>query len=220
MDFLNKIKGAASDLLFEDDGSKPSATPTPVAAPSAAKLGGVFAMAPQVNADMVAAIRKVTFGRNTAFTALHAAADALVDIIPDPTMRLKAAQKTAGGGRGAKEITEAIGIHLNDVDGEERRFQAALDSKVQAEVGNLKLQAERAASVVTNSSAEIQKLQARITELTSTISEQTAISTNLEQEAALKEAELLATGKAFQAAAQAVRDELNAQKASILSVLS
>lgn len=220
MGLFDTIKGQ----LFESDGAavteKPASTPQGVAAP--AKVPGssmTFTPTAAVNQEMVAAIRKQTFARNTALTALIQASDALADIIPDPAMRLKAAQKTAGQGRGAKELAEAVQIHLNDVDAAEMQFGKALEGKISAEVGGLTNQANAAEQHIGSMNTEIQSLQQRIQTLQQNIGEQTTNLANLRAQASSKEAELRQADIEFKAAAGAVRNELNGHKATILSTL-
>jgi chromosome segregation ATPase len=215
MDFLNKIKG----MMVEDDNpAPPQARATqPAQAPGAPVP--MFQQGPVLNAAMVDAIRKATFTRNTALTALLTASDSLKDIIPDPVMRLKAAQKTAGAGRSAKEISEAVSIHLNDVDAEELRFGQVLNSKIQNEVGGLNQQATAADQQIVSMNAEIQTLTQRVATLQQTIGERTGELTALRSQSQAREAELRQSETEFKAAANAVRAELNGHKNTILSTL-
>ncbi len=206
------------NLVIEDD----ARTVAPVAAGQsqpATVAGQPHVLRPALNQAMVDAIRKQTFGRNTALTALTAASDALADIIPDQTMRLKAAQKTAGAGRAAKEFVDAVQIHLNDVDAAERDFAAAVQKKIGVECGGLGRQADQAETVIAAKQAELQGIQARIGQLQAEIGEQTSCVGQLRQQAATKEADLRQSEVEFKAAACAVRDELNSQKQTILSTL-
>lgn len=218
----NKLK---SFVVEDEPGTE---APAPAAQPQVQRAGvapavgsGMTAFSPShtVNQDMVAAIRKQTFGRNTALTALINAADQLVDIIPDATMRLKAAQKTAGAGRAAKEFADAVAIHLNDVDAAEMQFGQALEGKIATEVGGLKAQAQHAEAQVNAANSEVQNLQARIAQLQQQAVEQTTTFHTLQGQAAAKEAELRQADIEFKAAATHVRNELNGHKATILSTL-
>ncbi|WP_407306231.1 hypothetical protein [Acinetobacter sp.] len=224
MGLWDKVKGA----IIEDDG-KAAVVEGPKGSPQAAQQapdvrttagsGVTFQPSTSLNQDMVDMIRKQTFGRNTALTALIGAADQLTDIIPDPVMRLKAAQKTAGAGRSAKEFADAVTIHLSDVDGAEMQFGQALESKIKAEVGGLQNQANASEQQVGAMNAEIQNLQQRIAQLQQSIAEQSTNMVNLRTQAATKEAELRQADVEFKAAAAHVRNELNGHKATILSTL-
>jgi hypothetical protein len=219
MGFLDTLKG----MVVEAEPGDAVALPAQGAAPTkAVKPNGAmptFAPISTLNQAMVDAIRKATFGRNTALTALITASDALADIIPDPTMRLKAAQKTAGAGRGAREIADAVAIHLNDVDGEEMRFGQALNVKIQTEVGGLNRSADACEAAITQANNEIQTITARLQTLQQSINDQTVKLNDFRAQAQTKEHELRQAETEFKAAAQAVRAELNGHKATILSTL-
>ena len=213
-----------SALVEPDPNAPPTIPQAPqgAAQPAPAKTGGttLFQPAPStINADMFAAIRKQAYTRNTALTALIAASDTLVDFIPDPVLRLRAAQKTAGGNRTSKELVDAVLIHLADVDGIERNFANTLEGKVQAEVGGLVRQAEVTEAQINNAQNEIQTLTQRIQLLQQQSTEASAKLAELKTEASSKEAELRQAETDFKAAAEAVRTELNGHKATILSTL-
>jgi len=223
--WLGKIKGA----LLEDEPEKPGAQqPAQAPVPTHAIRGGgqqpssplTYApMAPQLNQAFVDAIRKQTFQRNTALTALINAADQLVDIIPDPVMRIKAAHKTAGAGRKPQEIADAVAIHLNDVDGEVMRFNQTLQTKITQEVGGLTKGADAAENSVTTAQGEIQRLSERIQQLQQQVGEKTAEAQRLRGEAQSKENDLRQAETEYKTAADAVRQELNTHKSTILSIL-
>ena len=219
MSILNKLGSAVSSALFEDEqkpGGQPQAQASSVKAPATGAATPAFVPS---NNQFVEAIRKQVFSRNTAFTALTTAADALKDIIPDPVMRLKAAHKTGGLGRSTKEFSDAITIHLSDVDGEERRFMTALDQRVQADVGGLKAQAQ----MVTDQSAalanSIKAMQEQIVQAQAQIAEKTQQAAELTTKAQQQEIELRQSEQEFKAAAQTIRDELNTQRNAITSTL-
>jgi len=224
--WLGKIKGA----LMEEEPPKPGAQPpAPAPAPTAVRGGGiptggapapVWQPTPQLNQAMYEAIRKATFTRNTALTQLVAASDTLADVISDPVMRLKAAFKMTSGGRKPQEIADAVAIHLNDVDSEVMRFGQTLQTKINSDVGGLNKQAEVAERSVTDAQGELQRLGERIQQLQTQIGEKSAEAGRLRQEAASKEGELRQAETEFKAAADAVRNELNTQKSTILSTLS
>lgn len=174
---------------------------------------------PSVNADMVAAIKKVTFGRNTAFTQLLTTAEALADVIPDQVMRLKAAHKTAGAGRTGRQIAEAVDVHLADVDAEERKFAQMIAGKLSTEVGAIEHQAAAAQQTVDHGMAEIQQLTRRIAELQANISQAQGIVQASTLQVSQKRAELEAATNEFKLAANAVRNELSNSKSAIVSTL-
>lgn len=218
MSFLNKIGSAAKSALWEDD-SQPAQQTAQAASVKSPATGAATPTFVATNNQFVEAIRKQVFSRNTAFTALTSAADALKDIIPDPVMRLKAAHKTGGLGRSTKEFSDAITIHLSDVDGEERRFMTALDQRVQADVGGLKAQAQMVADQSAALANSIKAMQEQIAQAQTQIAEKTQQVAQLTAQAQQQEIELRQSEQEFKAAAQTIRDELNTQRAAITSTL-
>ena len=214
-----KIKGA----LYEDDSAAPAAAPTAAMGMASMSAPGGQAtsmiQAAGVNQDMVAAIKKVTFGRNTAFTQLLQASESLADVVPDQTMRLKAAHKTAGGGRTGRQIADAVDVHLQDVDGEEMRFKAMIDSKIQIDVGAIEAQASAAAQQIQHAQAEIQQAQQRVADLNAQIGQLSQQAATATSQVSLKRSELETAVTQFKLAANAVRNELNGSKSAILSTL-
>lgn len=216
------ISDKLSKMLYEEDPAAPKG-----AVPSASTAGiGVQSMSQPaalpsagLNTAMVEAIKKVTFGRNTAFTQLLQTSEALADVIPDQVMRLKAAHKTAGAGRTGKQIAEAVDVHLQDVDGEVMRFKAAIEQKSASEVSSLQTQQTMAQQQIERAHAEIKAAQDRIASLSASITELTTTATQLGATIAQKQAELVQAESEFALAAQAVRDELNSSKSAILSTL-
>lgn len=217
MSFLKTLKG----FVVEDDAGVATPPGIPVTAPvaNAVASSATFTPVSVLNTAMVEAIRKSTFSRNTALTALIAASDSLIDIIPDPTMRLRAAQKTAGAGRSAKDMVDAVAIHLNDIDSEALRFDKALTSKIQAEVGGLIQQAESIDSQINAANAEAAGLAERIQKLQEMVAASIGKAAELRHTASNKEVELRQAASDFKVAADAVRAELNQHKATILSTL-
>lgn len=223
MSWLDKAKGMLYD---EDPNAVKSAAPT-----AAVGLGSLtqpsqpgtpmtsMPMAAGVNPDMVAMIKKVTFGRNTAFTQLLQASEALADVIPDQVMRLKAAHKTAGAGRTGKQIADAVDVHLQDVDGEEMRFAAAVKQKADTEIAGVESQATLATQQIQNAQLEIQQAQQRIADLTANIGQYSQTAATAQATVAAKRAELDQATAQFKIAANSVRNELNASKSAILSTL-
>lgn len=211
------ITSALKSAIYEDPNAGKAA---PAAAPQAQGMP-VSGIAPQnlQNQAMVAEIKKATFSRNTAFTRVLQAADTLVDVVPDQTMRLKAAFKMAGAGQSGKQVADAVDVHLQDVDGEEMRFKQAIDQKTAQEVGALNAKASVLEQQVSAASAEIQAAQQRITELNTTIVTLSQQAGEAKTQAAQKTTELAAAQAQFKLSADAVRAELNAQKALVVSTL-
>lgn len=226
MSFLQGLR----DAVFEADPNAPKAAPAPAPAVQGQTPGltitasnispGVpMAMAAPVDATFVGAIKKAVFGRNTALTQLMATADKLANIIPDPSQRLKAAFATAGDGRTVKQIADAVDVHLSDVDGEELKFKQVLDSKAQTEVAPLEQQHQAAMSQIQAAQNEIQAAQQRIADLNASIANLSTQASQAAQGAQAKKQELDTMAVSFKAAANAVRTELQQNKAVIMTAL-
>lgn len=211
-------------LIFEDDGSETQAQTQGKATQvqhSTIGLGGRTSVAQVdgVNPEYVAAIKKATFSRSTALTSLMSAADKLAAIIPDPATRLKSAHAMTGEGRTVRQITEAVDIHLSDVDGEELRFKTMINKKIESEVGALETQSGTLDQRIGQSQADIQSMQTRIGQLTQEIGEMTTEKQAVVQSIQTKRSDLDQAAAQFQAAAAAVKAELNANKQAIVSTL-
>lgn len=222
MGFMDKLKAA----VYEPTAEQAAQTQAQVTATTGLGVasmttpgGQAFSTIASVNSNMVAAIKKVTFGRNTAFTQLLAASEALADVIPDQVMRLKAAHKTAGGGRTGRQIAEAVDVHLADVDSEERKFGSMIDSKIASDVGAIEQQAASAQQTVDHGSVEIQQLTQRIADLQASIGQAQGIVQSAQLQVTQKRAEFEGAKNEFKLAANAVRNELNNSKSAIVSTL-
>ncbi len=211
---FKSIKG----LLFEEDPAQaaaPQAAPAQTAATTATipTQPGQAAAAPIATSPkqaIVEAIRKATMSRNTAYTQLARAADALHDLIPDQVMRLKAAYRTSGAGRTAQQIAEAIDIHLQDVGGEELRFHQMIEGKLSVVVGGQRRQAQAAADAAKAAQEQIHALE-------KLIAEKNEEAIRIMAEAAQLEADLQQSHADFKLAAAQVRSELEGSKALIIS---
>lgn len=204
-------------MIYEDPAAPPTAKPTLPAVGGNAITPAAFQ---SVSPEFVSAIRKVVMSRNTALTQLVGAAEKLVDIIPDPTTRLKAAFKMAADGRTVQQVAAAVDIHLADVESEERRFAAAIEQKVKAEVGALDQQVVAATTLVQMAQEQITAAQTRIAELTERIAQAQTQGAEAQAAANTKRVEIEQAQHQFKAAAESVRAELNNQKSAILSALT
>jgi hypothetical protein len=205
-------------LAAEKVATSAAVATTKLAAPSPTGAQPVSPTA--VSPEFVAAIRKVVFSRNTALTQILGAAEKLVDIIPDPTTRLKAAFKMAADGRTVQQIAAAVDIHVADVESEEARFKQAIDKKIAEEVGGQERRAAAATSGIQANNTQIEQLQNRIAELGAQINTFQQDYAQATSEAASKRAEIEQAQFQFKAAAELVRGELQSQKSAILSALS
>lgn len=209
---------AIKGFLYEEDPAQaaaPQAAPAQTAATTATipTQPGQAVAAPIATSPkqaIVEAIRKATMSRNTAYTQLARAADALHDLIPDQVMRLKAAYRTSGAGRTAQQIAEAIDIHLQDIGGEELRFHQMIESKLATEVEGRRRQAQAAADAARSAHEQIQALEKLIIE-------KNEEATRISGEAAQVSLDLQQSHADFKLAARQVRTELEGAKALIIS---
>jgi hypothetical protein len=217
---FSSIKNA----LFEsDDKAKPVAPQVAVQPvnpfrPAGGPAAPIPQAVPQLNQAMVDAIRKGTFGRNTALTTLITASEQLADIIPDPVTRLKAAHRTAGG-RDSNQIVEAVNIHLNDINAEEARFKQALEQKSKTELGELHRTKSMNEGVITNKTQAIERLQAELQASHQALQEAQVKVGEIDNLINEKQHELANAENEFKIAANAVRAELEGHRNSILSTL-
>jgi hypothetical protein len=212
----SSIKGA----IFEADPAEATkAAPAPAGQAKPAITGAPIAISAGVNQDMVGAIKKVTLSRNSAYTRLLQAAEALADVIPDAVMRLKAAHKTGGAGATGQQIGAAVDIHLQDVDAEVGRFKASVEGKIKSEVGQLENEVQMAAAGITTANSQIEAARKRIIELEDAIRDLNAKGAAAQASALTTRAQYENAINEFTTAAATVRDELNASKAAILSTL-
>lgn len=213
---LNKLKG----MLFDEDSSAAPGQPAAAVPPKPMAGSPVPMTAPShgPNEAMVEAIRKATFARNTALTTLIQQAENFKEIIPDPAMRMKAAHK-ASGSRSSKEISDAVIIHLNDVDGEVTRFSQTIESKIKAEVGGLTATADQQERQIAAMNNEVAQLNERLIALQTNLVAGAQKLSDLRAEASMKEADLRSAEVDFKGAADVVRAELNGHKANIVSTL-
>lgn len=214
-------------LVMEDDCAAPAATPAPKIRPATTSVqppvqGAPIvygAGAPALNQGFVDAIRKATFTRNTALTNLIQQSENFIGIIDDPVVRIKAAHK-ASGSRSAKDITDAVAIHLSDVDGEESRFATALNAKIKNDVGSLTMRGDAQERQLELMNSEIATMQERIVKLQANIVDGANALNQLRHDASQKEAELRTAEAEFKVAADHVRAELNGHKTTITSTLA
>jgi chromosome segregation ATPase len=208
--------GSLKSMIWNDDPNEVKPAAPAAQAPQASSAG----LASSTNPQMLAAIRTAVYERNTAYTQLKNAAESLADVIPDPTMRLKAAQKTAGAGRTAQQIVDAVDVHLQQVDAEELRFKTTLDKKINDTAHSLTAAVKLAEDSIASANAGIAAAEQQIANLRAVIAEQSSKASAATTELNSRTAELQQADAQFKAAADEVRIELRAAKSTILSTLS
>jgi chromosome segregation ATPase len=132
MGLLDTIKNS----IFEEDPNKPAApaaapvTSDPVGTTPSSAPVSTYVPAPAVDDEAVKALRNVAYARPTAFKTLLDAMEKMKDIILDEGTRAKAAFATiSSDARTPAQIIQAIDIHLNDLQGEQSRFNSLAESK-------------------------------------------------------------------------------------------
>jgi len=210
------IKGA----ILEDESPHVEAPPNQGKPLQTAPGQASAPSAPVAENEFVPVLRQVIKGRQTAYTALLAADDRLVNVIPDRTMRLKAAfEMVRGDGRDLPQLMAAIDVHLTDLNSQKLSFSQALEHK-KAESSDAS-QAELDAIAPANQAAQdsIKQLQDQVQALKDQINQRN-------QRAAELQAKLQADARTydskkqlFDAALALVGSELSNQKTIIFTAL-
>jgi chromosome segregation ATPase len=211
----DKLKG----LIIEDDAPATAAVPTQPVRTVQVSAAGI----PTVVADneFVQVLRNAIKGRQTAFTALLAAADKLAAVVPDPTQRLKAAfTMVQGDGRGVKEVLEAVEIHMADLTSQERQFDQAMERQKTTAVGIMQSELTNLQQSGPNIAQQIQQLQQQIHALNEQASRNAARSNELTAAISQEEQKLGFAKQKFATAMTIVQGELNGQKMTITSTLT
>ena len=210
-DFLDKY-------VLADNG-KPKEQPAPTEAKVMTQVAGQPYVAPADN-EFLTALRNSIKGRSSAYTSLVQAADKLASIIPDANMRLKAAFATTGEGRSVKDVTNAIDIHIADLESQKLQCKNAIDAQRQSSVGSL--QAELTTLKPANDAAQqqITALTEQIRNLTESITRNNTRAAELQLQINAEELRLDSRQQQFDAALNTVKAELTAQKNIVTSTLA
>lgn len=222
MSWINKAKG----LIWEDEGaSVQTATPgtAPVQTPQSNQPSTLIQpLTPprsgEVNQEMVADILGSTLATETPFTKLFASAKALVDVIPDEGMRIRAAHKMAGAS--SQAVLDALQMHLTQVDLANANFKKTAEQRKDTELIGLRQKIASANSQISDAQAEIERANARIQEMAALSAKLKAESETLANTAATRSAEIDGTVQQFANAAAAVQTDLLKFKESISTFVS
>lgn len=208
---LDALKG----LIFETE-SGPRAPAKPAAAPT---VSGSAPTARPVDDQFVTALRNAIKARSSAFTALLATADKLSNVIPDSTMRLKAAFATLEG-RGLKEILGAIDVHAADLESQRMQFSRQAEDAMKREVGAKQAELDAIDPAIQVAQSQIEALSRQISSLNETIAQKSARKAELTTEIASETARFDTAKQQFETALTVVKGELDGQKAIIQSALA
>jgi chromosome segregation ATPase len=209
---LDALKG----LIFETE-SGPQAPAKP--APAAPTVSGSAPTARPVDDQFVTALRNAIKARSSAFTALLATADKLSNVIPDSTMRLKAAFATLEG-RGLKEILGAIDVHAADLESQRMQFSRQAEDAMKREVGAKQAELDAIDPAIQVAQSQIEALSRQISSLNETIAQKSARKAELTTEIASETARFDTAKQQFETALTVVKGELDGQKAIIQSALA
>lgn len=215
MSWLNKAK----NMLYETGTTQPPAPQPAQPTTQAQSPASGITTAPVANQEMVDAMRKVVAGRNSALTRLMQSADTLIEVIPDPVIRLRAAHKMVAAGQTGTQIAAAIDIHLGDIATEVQRFEQAANGRKAAEQGSLNATIATCGATIESAQNELQKAQERIAVLTAQVAEMNARGAAAQAELAVVSAKYDASIADFKSAAAIVSQELEANRAAIISTI-
>lgn len=211
------IKGA----LFEGEEQKPQQEQVQSKPITSNQAGGSSGTTPLTNDKFVSALKTAIKNRQTAFTALMAAAEKLANIIPDPNTRLKAAYATIQGeGRGAKEILGAIEVHQADLESQKLSFNKQSEDALRLTIGGKQSELDSIDPSIQTAQNQIQALTQQIQTLNETIAQRTARKAELTADIANDSATFARAKQEFETALTIVKTELDSQKAVIVSALS
>ena len=210
----SKILGLFVDI---DTSPRPgaAATPAPKAAVAAAKGDAV-------DQQMLTTLREQIAARSTAYVTLTEAAQRLSGVIPDQTTRLKAAFAMVSGEgiRSVASITQAIDVHIADLEGERMRFKQASDAQTSVKSAALRKQADALAAQAAAGSAQIERMQADIASLQADSVQTAAQCRALNAQADQADTEITAISAAFDRAVDFLKADLAANKTTLNAILA
>lgn len=224
MTFLKKMYRGALGAVVELEPETEEPTQ-----PGKAGAGVIFASTAQVapgapavlNQEMVKALQLVVTRRATPFTTLEEKANALVEVVPDPVQRVKAAATLLKAeGRTATQIIQAIDAHISDIDIEQRRFVASSEQQVIKKAGGLRAEVVELDKTNMADASRIETLQREINEVVARIEERKQLIADKTAEADNTENEIKRLAVEFTAAADEVKQTLQQRKSVLTSILA
>lgn len=208
--------------LFVETESSPEAPVPPKSQVKVTPAGAASTPVASVDQEMLATLQKKISSRSSPYVTLIEAAQRLVTVIPDETTRLKAAfaMVSGEGNRSVSSITQAIDVHIADLEGERIRFKNASDEQMNSKSAVLRNQAGGLSAQNATSTGQIERLQAEIAKLQDAIVKNTGLCRDLNLQADNAEAEIKAVSAAFDRTVDYLKNDLAAKKRSLASVLS
>lgn len=214
---LGNLGKALKDMVFEDDTPRSQAQPVSTGTvPSVPNLRVVAS-----DNQYIGALRDAIKGRSTALTALTAAAEKLITVIPDADMRLKAAfEMIKGDGRGVKELVDAITVHIADLESQKMQFTRAIDAESQSTIGQLQAELSSNAANTESAQNQIKSMQAQIDQLRKEVTIYGNRKIEIDQNIQAETARLSQNTQLFELALITVKNELENQRKLIQTSLS
>ena len=205
--------------LFVDVEARPQA---PAIAGTTPKAAVAESRGESANQQMLVTLREKIGSRSTAYVTLIDAAQRLASVIPDETTRLKAAFAMVSGEgiRSVASITQAIDVHIADLEGERIRFKHASETQTDVKSAALRKQAETLSAQSAGNTAQIERLQTEIAKLQTDIVKNTAQCRELTKQADQADTEIASISAAFDRTVDFLKNDLAARKAALSSILA
>ena len=164
-------------------------------------------------------LRQAVKARNSPYTSLQLAIDKL-SMIPDPTVRTQAAFATIQGeGRGAREVLQAVDVHLQDLESQKMQFSQAVERQRTAALGALQSELDSIAPANAAAQQQIEQLSQQINNLTQQIGQRNARAGEVQAQIATEGQRFTLQGQQFEAALTIVKAELEGQKMVLATTL-
>ena len=221
---MSILKSIARKFVEMDDNVDKALPPTPVSTPQPSTTSTtvpIISPASALDLTIVDTLTKVITGRKTSYTALIDTAAKLVAVIPDETMRIKAAftMVTSDGNRTIDSINQGIDIHLSDLAGESLRIKQASDTSNTTKVKSLRQSALQLSEENESNLRKISEFNQQITELESRRTENQNKIYELEKQANTAETEIKTINMKFEAALDYHKQDLLAKKQYFATLL-
>jgi hypothetical protein len=180
----------------------------------------VNSMAP--DPDMIAGLQATVAKKPSPYSAFLESAGKLESIIPDETMRLKAAiaSITGDGKRTADSILTAIDMHINDVEGQRMLFKGASDQRRRTEIDAPKARADQLRAQNTNIAANIEDFQKKIQALQDQAMTNDSEAQTLDAQSHSADVDITSVENRFGLSVDWVKNELAAKKQVLASVVT
>lgn len=213
--FLDALKKAVSPLVGFDE-AEPQPAPTNY---KTARVAGSYVAGTAYDPDMLAALSTAIMARKTPYTALLDSAKKLEKVIPDETMRIKAAFATLGD-RTPPDVIQAIDVHLADLEGERLRFKQTSEKNLKSVAGAARSTAKSKEDQIASNAERIQRIRDEAAQLEQANATLTNDARTLSVQADQAESEVKAVEGRFNATVDYLKSDLIGKKSGLGSLLS